>query len=81
MTVEELINALQQFDPKLRVIMRGYEGGYNDANYAELQKVALDVHTAWYLGKHEDTDASLIKDRLDQYITENGVLIDCRRTY
>lgn len=75
MTVEELINALQQFDPKLRVIIRGYEGGYNDADYAEPLRIALDVHTAWYYGKHELADAGFISDIREQFTIENAVLI------
>lgn len=75
MTVEELINALQQYDPKLRVIMRGYEGGMDDIGSLQDLQIALNVHDAWYYGKHELADAGFIKDRLDQYTTENAVLI------
>lgn len=30
MTVKELINELQQLPPDIRIIIRGYEDGYND---------------------------------------------------
>lgn len=76
MTVAELILALQQYDPKLRVIVKGYEGGYDDADYAEQLKIGLDVHTAWYYGKHEDADAWYVKEAKDPEIKiENAVLI------
>ena len=54
MTIAELIEALQQFDPKTRVLVKGYEGGYNDAAVSNITPVALDVHSEWYYGKHEN---------------------------
>ena len=75
MTVEELINALQQFDPKLRVIMRGYEGGLDDIGSLQGVQAALNVHDAWYYGKHELADASFISDMREQFTIENAVLI------
>ena len=75
MTVEKLINALQQFDPKLRVIMRGYEGGVDDIGSLQDLQIALNVHDAWYYGKHELADASFIRDMRKQFTIENAVLI------
>lgn len=75
MTVEELINALQQYDPKLRVVMRGYEGGMNDIDFLRPMQVALNVHDAWYYGKHEDADAWFVKESREPYTVENAVLI------
>ena len=75
MTVEELINALQHYDPKLRVIMRGYEGGVDDIGSLQDLQIALNVHDAWYYGKHELADAGFISDIREQFTIENAVLI------
>jgi hypothetical protein len=58
MTVAELIVLLQQApDQGARVIVEGYEGGYNDVGSAPLRAIRLNVHTvAWY-GPHDDADA------------------------
>jgi hypothetical protein len=57
MTVKELIEQLQQLDPDLHVFVQGYEGGYDDAGpVSNVMDIALDIHTEWYYGKHEDAD-------------------------
>ncbi len=54
MNVDQLIKRLQMYPPDLRVVVRGYEGGYNDVDTFEKIKIVLDYHSAWYYGKHED---------------------------
>jgi hypothetical protein len=79
MTVAELINALQSFDPKLRVVTRGgYEGGYEDAAEPNQLYIALNVHapSQWYYGPHEDVDDYSVTNKpLGTYTVENAVLI------
>ena len=62
MTVKELIKVLTEIeDQEVRVMVSGYEGGYNDIvigngidnNTPAIVHVALDVNTEWYYGKHE----------------------------
>jgi hypothetical protein len=53
MKVKELIERLQALDPELMVVTNGYEGGVDDVEELELEKVALNVNTEWYYGKHE----------------------------
>ena len=72
MTVEELINALQQYDPKLRVAVQGYEGGYSDVSRAEPVELALNVHDDWYYGPHYVSDAFHVKPK---HTRENAILI------
>ena len=63
MTVKQLIEKLQQFDPEIRVFVSGYEGGYDDlVTVSEIKDIALDVHDAWYYGDHEDADHSRVID-------------------
>ena len=57
MTVQELIEQLQNFPKDMPVLVDGPQGvGCNDVS--EIQKVAveLDYHTEWYLGAHEPSD-------------------------
>jgi hypothetical protein len=56
MTVKELIEQLQTLDPNLRVFVRGYEGGYDDAGpISNIKDIALDYHKGtWYYGLHEE---------------------------
>ena len=61
MTVKELIKVLRQIeDQETRVMIRGYEGGYNDVvmidNTPAIVNVALDVNEEWYYGRHERVD-------------------------
>ena len=57
MNVDQLIKRLQMYPPDLRVVVRGYEGGYNDVDTFEKLKIVLDYHSAWYYGKHEDVES------------------------
>ena len=65
MTVKQLIEMLNKIeDQEVRVMVRGYEGGYNDIvigngiedNTPAIQYVALDVNEEWYYGIHERVD-------------------------
>ena len=61
MTVKELIEQLQTIDPDLHVFVRGYEGGYNDAGpISDTKEFALNYHTEWYYGYHEEADYDLL---------------------
>ena len=53
MNIKELIEKLQAFDPELRVVVDGYEGGVKDAGYVVEETIALNVHEEWYYGEHE----------------------------
>jgi len=59
MTIKELIETLSTLDPELRVVTRGYEGGYDDIAWPvgkdspNVIDLALHVNPAWYYGNHE----------------------------
>lgn len=53
MNVRELRDALAELPDDLRVVVRGYEGGVNDAGGLRQYEVALNVNDAWYYGAHE----------------------------
>lgn len=54
MTVAELITKLQALpNHNLRVVVRGYEAGYNDITELEELKLKLNVYNNVYYGDHE----------------------------
>jgi hypothetical protein len=58
MNVQQLIEELQKHPPEMRVIVKGYEGGYDDLDSPEQRSIRLNVHSPenWYFGRHEDED-------------------------
>ena len=57
MNIEELIAQLKAYPPQMRVIVQGYEGGYNDIVSLMDKHIALDVHPEDYYGAHDDAEA------------------------
>lgn len=57
MTVSQLIEALKSYPQDLRVVVSGYEGGYNDVDNFQNVNIVLNYNTAWYYGKHEDAES------------------------
>jgi hypothetical protein len=60
MTVKELIEKLQAFDPESMVVRPGYEGGVTEVQYAFKTLLALNVNEEWYYGEHDE-----VKDTTD----------------
>jgi len=76
MIVKELIEQLQQLDPDLHVFTEGYEGGYNDlVTVSEIRDIALDVHTEWYYGKHEEVDNIYYVPDKTKYTIVKGLIL------
>jgi len=76
MIVKELIEQLQQLDPDLHVFTEGYEGGYNDlVTVSEIRDIALDVHTEWYYGKHEEADSTYYVPDKTKYTIVKGLIL------
>ena len=65
MTVKQLIEMLNKIeDQEVRVMVRGYEGGYNDAQYnLTIVDMALNVNSEWYYGAHEKISDVYHEDR------------------
>jgi hypothetical protein len=60
-TVGELIEQLQKFPLETRVVVCGYEGGYNDVSSVEILDIALDVNKQDWMGAHDSAEG--LKDR------------------
>lgn len=56
MKVKELIAALQKHDPERQVIIRGYEGGYNDVSKLLEIDIVPNPDRAWYVGEYEKAE-------------------------
>ncbi len=56
MNVQQLIEELQKHPPEMRVIVQGYEGGYNDMKPPEITSIRLNVHDedCGYYGRHDN---------------------------
>ena len=56
MTIQELCDRLSQFPPDTPVVVKGYEGGFNDVNKIEPLEMQLNVNTIWFYGAHGKND-------------------------
>ena len=59
MTAEELIQLLAQYPPNLRVVVNGYEDGYDDLSPEQVSavKIALNTGKHRWEGQHGDPDS------------------------
>lgn len=55
MTAQELIQHLQTLPPNTKVVVRGYEGGYNDILRLKQVKIKPKADAHWYDGEYEDS--------------------------
>jgi hypothetical protein len=83
MTVKQLIEKLSQIeDQDLRVMVKGYEGGYDDLvigngdqdNTPVIIKIALDVNDEWYYGRHERIENIYQRD-LENYTIVKAIIL------
>lgn len=54
MTVSELIAALQSYPPDARVVVLGYESGYDDVTQVRGIGIVPEENPAWYNGRYGD---------------------------
>ena len=78
MTVKQLIEVLSKIeDQDIKVMVRGYEGGVDDAivssnesNTPEIYTIQRNINEEWYYGRHEVTahDTPLREDKVERAI-------------
>ena len=58
MTVSELAQLLAAYPPDLRVVVNGYEEGYDDleALLVSVREIRLDAGKKWWEGRHRDSE-------------------------
>ena len=67
MTAKELINQLQQLPPEIKMVVRGYEEGYNDIMQLKPVKLKQDVNAKWYYGEYLKDDSEGSIDAIEVY--------------
>jgi len=55
LTTLQLIQLLQSFPPSTKVVVRGYENGYNDILKLIEIKIKPNAESAWYNGEYEES--------------------------
>ena len=58
MTTGELMQLLAQYPDDLRVVVNGYEEGYDDLEryLITVKEIRLDAGEAWWEGRHRDVE-------------------------
>ena len=54
MTIKELIQELQKYPEDTRVLVKGYESGFDDVNRIREGIFLYKVNSKWYYGDHEE---------------------------
>ena len=54
MTVAEIIEMLKSYAPETRVVVQGYEDGYDDIASVRLVAIKTNANPEWYYGQHGD---------------------------
>ena len=78
MTVNDLIIKLREMPEDMPVVVRGYEGGYDDINGVKMLKLNLNPNAwnpsykdyFWYLGVYEHINAESEGDSFDAVFIE-----------
>jgi len=74
--VDELIQLLAKHSPRLRVVVNGYENGYDDLAPEQLSVVRIALNTGkhpWE-GQHEDANGQAVDASDDAEVVEALVL-------
>jgi hypothetical protein len=76
MKASELIKFLQGLDPEMVVMVPGYEGGYRyvDPSAGSIE-MALNVHSKWYYGPHEEANDHYSLDPDRNYEIVNAIVL------
>jgi len=69
MTVSELIASLQNYPPDTRVIVLGYEEGYDDITMVKQIAIMPEEKPTWYIGRYDEAPP----EKADQ--AEQAVLV------
>ena len=56
MTALELINELQKLPPEIKIVVRGYEDGFNDVLEMKHLKIKYNGNAEWYYGEYYLSD-------------------------
>jgi len=55
MTASELISELNDLPPETKIVVRGYENGYNDIIMLRKFKITINKERKWWDGEYTDS--------------------------
>ncbi|MEI8366623.1 MAG: hypothetical protein WCF65_09440 [Parachlamydiaceae bacterium] len=67
MTAQELIIHLKTLPPETKVVVRGYEDGYNDILKIRTVKIKHNENSRWYDGEYDNSEDSDAINALDLF--------------
>lgn len=67
MTAFELIDFLKRLKPETKIVVRGYEDGYNDILQIKPVKIKQKVDSHWYDGEYDESDEEDVIDAVDLF--------------
>jgi hypothetical protein len=56
MTAKELIEELGKIPPETRIVIRGYEDGFNDISQFRKVKIISNPEAQWYYGEYASSE-------------------------
>jgi hypothetical protein len=56
MTASELIRKLNDLPPEIKIVVRGYENGYNDIIILKNRKITINKGRNWWDGEFIDSE-------------------------
>jgi hypothetical protein len=56
MRIKDLIKTLQEYPQDIRVVVAGYEGGYNDVLSVRELVLRENENEEWFYGAHEESE-------------------------
>lgn len=72
MTAKALINLLQKLSPEIKVVVRGYEDGYNDIQRLKPLKLKQNKNAKWYSGEYFKEDSENFINAIELYGENNN---------
>jgi len=67
MTAQQLIQHLQNLPPETKIVIRGYEDGYNDILELKRVKIKTKENDYWFEGEYEISDDADATDAIDLF--------------
>ncbi len=67
MTAKELIAALNELPPEIKIVVRGYEDGYNNILELKPVKIKHNANAEWYYGEYTGRDSPDAIDAFELY--------------
>ena len=55
MTASELIRKIKDLPPEIKIVVRGYENGYNDIIRLKRRTIMINKDAEWYDGEYTDS--------------------------